>query len=112
VKYEEDALGWRFSRESLRTLDPAPLIATWQSLVEADYRDVLGRIDVPVLLVYGGASNFYDVGTARYVHEHIPGAELLVYEGADHSPHIGEHERFERDLAAFIADPRGTPAAQ
>jgi pimeloyl-ACP methyl ester carboxylesterase len=73
------------------------------SLAAADYRDVLGKIDVPVLLVYGGESNFYGKRTAEYVRDRIPGAVLRIYEGADHSPHQSEPERFVRDLLAFIA---------
>ncbi|MBL0141102.1 MAG: alpha/beta hydrolase [Betaproteobacteria bacterium] len=102
-KYDENSRGWQLAREALRKLRPGPLIETWQSLTAADYRDVLPRIDVPALLVYGGESNFYRLETARHVHDWIRDSELLVYEGADHSPHLCEPDRFERDLLAFIA---------
>jgi pimeloyl-ACP methyl ester carboxylesterase len=102
-KYEENARGWREAREALRKLPPAPLIDTWVSLTAADYRGVLGRIDVPALLVYGGESNFYGRRSAEYVRDRIPGADLRIYAGADHSPHQAEPERFVRDLLAFIA---------
>jgi pimeloyl-ACP methyl ester carboxylesterase len=101
-KYEENSRGWQQARAALRKLDPAPLIATWQSLTAADYREVLPAIDIPTLLAYGGASNFYSLETARYVHERIPGSALLVYDDADHSPHLCEPGRFERDLLAFV----------
>jgi pimeloyl-ACP methyl ester carboxylesterase len=64
---------------------------------------VLERIDVPTLLVWGGASNFYGLATAQYVHEHIRGSTLHVYEDTDHSPHQWQRERFERDLLSFVA---------
>jgi pimeloyl-ACP methyl ester carboxylesterase len=102
-RYAEDTGGWRLAREALRRLDPAPLIAAWQSLVEADFRDALPAIDVPTLLVYGGESNFYGADTARYVHGQIPGSDLRIYEGADHSPHLMQRERFEQDLSALAA---------
>ncbi|HEX6827436.1 MAG TPA: alpha/beta hydrolase, partial [Burkholderiales bacterium] len=35
-RYEQNARGWQKSREALRALDPAPLIATWESLAAAD----------------------------------------------------------------------------
>ena len=41
-------------RQRLRTLAAQPLIDCWASLAEADYRDVLARIDIPALLVHGG----------------------------------------------------------
>jgi pimeloyl-ACP methyl ester carboxylesterase len=102
-KYEQDARGWQKSREALRALDPAPLIAIWESLAAADYRDVLERIDIPTLLVFGSHSNFYRPETAEYLRERIPGAMLHVYDGTDHSPHQWQRERFARDLQAFVA---------
>ena len=102
-RYEEDSRGWRQSREALRRLDPAPLIATWRSLVASDYRGVLRAIDVPTLLVYGSESNFYGEATARWVQARIAASQLHLYGGADHSPHLMQPERFARDLAAFVA---------
>jgi non-heme chloroperoxidase len=101
-KYLANARGWEKSRLSLREQFPAPLIACWQSLVEADYRDVLGKIDIPALLVYGGESNFYHVDTAHYVASQIPNVLLHIYEGTDHSPHQWQRERFVADLLAFL----------
>jgi pimeloyl-ACP methyl ester carboxylesterase len=99
--YARNTRGWQHVREALSRLDPAPLIEVWESLVAADYRDVLPRIDVPTLLVWGGESNFYDLSTARYVHDRIEGSVLHVYDDTDHSPHQWQRERFERDLLAF-----------
>ena len=101
-KYAENAKGWQRSRELLRAQMAAPLIACWQSLVAADYRDVLERIDVPALLIYGGESNFYHTDTAHYVASKIPGALLKIYEGTDHSPHQWQRDRFVDDLIAFF----------
>lgn len=101
-KYEENATGWQKSRSTLRNLDPAPLIACWESLTAADYRRVLARIAVPAMLVYGGESNFYRKETAHYVAECLPQAILHIYEGTDHSPHLWQRERFASDLLDFI----------
>ena len=103
-KYEENARGWEKSRTWLQQLDPKPLIAIWQSLTEADYRDVLREIDIPALLIYGGESNFYHTQTANFVRDNIAGAILHIYEGTDHSPHQWQRERFTQDLLAFARD--------
>lgn len=102
-KYAEDSRGWQIARSALRKQAPAPLVATWRSLVEADWRDVLPAIDVPTLLVYGAESNFYDAPTRDWVHANIPGSRLRVYENADHSPHQAAPQRFVRDLREFLA---------
>jgi pimeloyl-ACP methyl ester carboxylesterase len=101
-KYLAGAGGWERSRNALRAQDPGPLIDCWASLTAADYRDVLGRIDIPAMLVYGGESNFYRTETAHLVANQIPEAVLHIYEGTDHSPHQWQRERFVRDLLSFI----------
>lgn len=101
-KYLAGASGWEKSRAALRTLDPGPLIDCWASLTLADYRDVLSRIDIPAMLVYGGESNFYKQETAQFVAEQIPDALLHIYDGTDHSPHQWRRERFVSDLLRFI----------
>jgi non-heme chloroperoxidase len=102
-KYIEGASGWERSRVALRAQNPGPLIDCWRSLTAADYRDVLNKIDVPAMLVYGGESNFYRVETAHYVASQIPDAILHIYEGTDHSPHQWQRERFTTELMTFIA---------
>lgn len=102
MKYEEGAKGWEKSRQFLRAQSPIPLIECWQSLTKADYRDVLDRITIPTILIYGGESNFYGIETAHYVAQRIPEAILHIYEGTDHSPHQWQRERFVQDLINFI----------
>ena len=104
-KYLENAAGWERSRASLRAQNPEPLINCWLSLTAADYRDVLAKIPLPTLLVYGGQSNFYRTETAHYVADNIPNAVLRIYEGTDHSPHQWQRERFVRELLDFIDSP-------
>lgn len=105
TKYLENAKGWEKSRLWLKALDPAPLIACWKSLAAADYRATLERIELPALLIYGGASNFYRTETAHYVRDKIAGAILQIYQDTDHSPHQWQRERFTRDLLEFIDQP-------
>ena len=101
-KYIAGASGWERSRAALRAQDPSPLISCWESLTSADYRDVLQKIDVPSMLVYGGCSNFYRTETAHYVANRIPNSILHIYEETDHSPHQWQRERFARELMTFI----------
>ncbi|MDQ5880081.1 MAG: non-heme chloroperoxidase [Pseudomonadota bacterium] len=102
-KYLENAKGWEKSRTWLGQLDAKPLITCWQSLTEADYRDVLEQIRIPALLIYGGESNFYHGSTATFVRDCIPEAILHIYEGTDHSPHQWQRERFTQDLLRFAS---------
>lgn len=100
--YARNSRGFQRVREYLATLRPAPLIDIWRSLSRADFRDVLPRITVPTLLVHGDESHFYSVELAEYVSSRIPNAQLHIYEGTDHSPHLWQRERFIQDLRAFL----------
>lgn len=100
--YEAGSKGWEKERQRLKEFDPEPYIACWKSLAEADYRETLTKISIPVLLIYGGSSNFYTNATAHYVKEQIAGAVLHIYDETDHSPHQWQRERFTHDLLAFI----------
>lgn len=101
-KFETGSSGWEKARQALRSQEAGPLIKCWQSLTEADYRDVLKKTNIPTMLVFGEESNFYHVETAHYVQKQIPNAILHIYEGTDHSPHQWHRERFTRDLISFI----------
>lgn len=101
-KYEQNARGWEKSRQWLRQQNARALIDCWASLTAADYREVLQAIDIPALLIYGGASNFYHTRTADYVRDSIPNALLHVYEGTDHSPHLWQRDRFVKDVLDFV----------
>lgn len=103
AKFEDSADGlWRL-RAAMASVEPEPMISIWPSLTAADFRPVLPRLDVPALLVYGSKSNFYGVETGEYLQRALPNAKLIVYEGADHSPHLAEPERFASDLAEFAS---------
>ncbi len=103
-RYETGSSSVQRLRNYLQGLDPQPLIAIWKSLAAADYRPVLPSIDVPALLIYGSESNYYGVETGEYVRRNIPRARLVVYEDADHSPHIARPQRFVADLLRFATE--------
>ncbi len=101
--------GIRRLAADLATLDPAPLVACWQSLAAADLRPALGRMTRPCLLVYGSESTYYGPGTAAYVAGAVERARLHVFEGADHAPHLADPARFLRLFHEF-ADELGRPS--
>ena len=99
--YERNSRGMQRIRERMASMDPEPLITAWKSLGEKDFRPVLSKITVPTLLVYGDESNYYGPETGVYVQGEIPDASLLVYEHADHAPHLNRPEHFIEDLSHF-----------
>jgi pimeloyl-ACP methyl ester carboxylesterase len=92
-------------RDALAPANVRALGRIMQSLLAADHREVLHRIDVPVLGVFGGASPLYRrVPLAHYYESVVANIRSVVYDDAGHSPHREMPRRFVADLLAFIED--------
>ncbi len=71
---------------------------------EADWRDVLPTVDVPLLAVAGRHSPFWPWESSAWMAEAAPHGRLAVLEGSGHVPHLEEP-------AAFTDVLRGAAAA-
>ncbi|WP_309109654.1 alpha/beta hydrolase [Saccharothrix sp.] len=65
--------------------------------------EVLRAVDKPTLVVHGTADEVVDPAAGAYAAATIPGAELRHYENTGHAPFLERPERFNADLAAFVA---------
>jgi len=78
----------------------------WRALVEEFVRtNVVGelsRIDVPALVVWGNREQYVTRADAELTQKSIPGATLLVYEGAGHAPHWEAPAEVAADLVVFF----------
>lgn len=73
------------------------------SLVEADFRPELARIDRPVLVLHGDKDASAPLAaTGERVASLTPGARLKVYPGAPHAMPITDASALNADLLAFI----------
>jgi pimeloyl-ACP methyl ester carboxylesterase len=82
----------------------APLLELAESLAEADFRPLLARLNLPLLVVLGGRSPHYGgLPLEAYYRSTVPHASVRVYARSGHSPHYAEPARFARDLAEFVA---------
>lgn len=100
--FERNSRGFQQMREYLQQLPGPILTACWQSLTAQDYRDVMDKINVPALLIYGDESQFYSTTLAEWVATNIKDAELHIYENSDHSPQLWHRERFVYDVRRFV----------
>jgi pimeloyl-ACP methyl ester carboxylesterase len=100
-----DAALGRALRNWLGRIEVAPLLELCESLTTADFRPLLPRLDVPVLVVLGGKSAHYaGVPLDAYYRSTLPYSQVVVYPGAGHSPHYAEPARFARELESFIGE--------
>jgi non-heme chloroperoxidase len=92
----------RIREARLNGLNPKAWIECWQDFVVRDYRDVLAKIDLPTLLLYGEKSNFYGPDVAHYMQASISDSELTLFSGAGHSPQVEQPDLFAEKLIRFI----------
>ncbi len=69
---------------------------------EADLRDVLPRIDVPTLLLYGDKDVRSPLNVAEDLHARIPGSRLVVIPGVGHLCDVEGGERFNMEVRGFL----------
>lgn len=89
--------------ETMQT--PTPVAVTMlEALANADFRDVVGRIDVPTLLCYGAQSAVFPGNPGQWMHEQIPTSTLVEFEQSSHCPFWEEPETFNEHVDAFVSD--------
>jgi non-heme chloroperoxidase len=82
--------------------------ALWVSFSSQDWRPLLPKIDVPVLLAHGRRSQIYPTPVWEYLAEHIPTTTVAIFEESGHSPFWEEPDRFNQVVTDFVAALRGT----
>ena len=82
-------------------------------MAEADQRDLLPRIAVPTLLIWGELDARSPLTVARQFEEAIPDAKLVVIPGAGHVSNLEQPELFNDAVREFCrAHPPHSPETQ
>ena len=93
----------RLLRGWLNHVEVMPLLDLAESLAEADFRSLMPRLDLPLLVVLGARSPHYaGLPLDAWYREAVPHANISVYPRAGHSPHYTEPARFARELATLM----------
>jgi pimeloyl-ACP methyl ester carboxylesterase len=72
-----------------------------EALAEADTRDLLPRIQVPTLLIWGDGDVRSPLSVAHQLHDAIPNSELVIIPGAGHVSNLEAPEQFTRLVRDF-----------
>ena len=90
------SLGWSAGA------DPEAMAAIWQSLTEADHRQTLAAVPVPVLVVAGGRSRLYAPRVGRWMADAPARGRLVVLPEAGHAPMLDDPKAFAAAMIAFL----------
>jgi len=83
------------------TVRPDSLTRAVLVMADADQRDLLPRVVVPTLLVWGELDARSPLSVASQFQRAIPNAKLVVIPGAGHLSHLEQHEQFNDAVREF-----------
>lgn len=81
---------------------PEALQEALDAVNRADARLLLGGIDVPVLLVFGGKDAITPPRMGEYLHRHLANSRLVVLDKAAHAPFLSHADEFAALYAGFV----------
>jgi class 3 adenylate cyclase len=73
---------------------------------DIDVRHILPATRVPTLILHRTAERGIDVGHARYMAQHIPGAKLVELPGEDHTAWFGDQASILDEVEQFLTGRR------
>jgi pimeloyl-ACP methyl ester carboxylesterase len=86
----------------LADFHPSGQRVLFTAFADADLRDVLPRIDVPTLLIYGEKDVRSPLSIARELHAKIPGSKLVVIPSVGHMVDMEAADRFNAEVRSFV----------
>jgi pimeloyl-ACP methyl ester carboxylesterase len=78
-----------------------------RAFARADLREVLPRIDVPTLLLYGDADVRAPLEVAQQLHTAIRGSELVILPGVGHVSTVEAPSSVNAEIRAFLRRQHG-----
>jgi len=103
---DEPSIRSAWGRIQRASASPAMARAVMEALLEIDVRELLPEIRVPTLVVHQSGDLAIRVGCARHLAEHVPGARLVVLEGRDHFPFLGDMDDLLDEIEEFVTGRR------
>ncbi len=81
---------------------PVGMRVMLRSFAEADLRDVLPSINIPVLLLHGELDQRSPMSVARELHARIPESSLVVIPDTGHAGNLESPEAFSAEVRKFL----------
>lgn len=97
-----DASLQAYTEREIVAADPALLAPMWASLTAQDFRWLIPRIDLPVIVAHGTLSMLYGVDVARWQLEQLPNGQIFEFVRSGHAPHLEEPDSFNEMLGELI----------
>ena len=107
--YKDQAFRDMMLKAQKYAVSPGGAIAWYRATTEIDIRHVLPAIRVPTLVSHVVGDRLFDVGGARYIAEHIPGARYLELPGNDSAFASADVQDILDGIEEFLTGHRAAP---
>ncbi|MAG65917.1 MAG: 3-oxoadipate enol-lactonase [Pseudomonas sp.] len=87
--------------DMIAATSPEGYAANCAAVRDADFREQLGAVKTPTLVVCGAQDPVTTVEHGQFIQAHIPGAELVAFEAA-HLSNVEAGEAFSQAVLAFL----------
>lgn len=94
-------LAEHFSR-TIKSVPSDAILTVLCSIFQSDYRDTVGRLARPLLLLQTRDDAAVPREAAEFLHRAVAGSELLVLDAEGHLPHISAPQRVLEALQDFV----------
>lgn len=101
---DSEYLRW-MARYERQALTPSALVELWRTNVEIDVRSLLPSIQAPTVVIHR-RNETIDTRNAEYLARAVPEARLVVLDGADHLPWIGDQDAVLDEMEELITGGR------
>lgn len=88
--------------DRIRYPSASAALQSLETLAVTDRRDVLDRIDAPVLLLHGDRDAICPPGASRYMAGRIPKSSLKIMAGVGHAPMLSRPDEFNQEIIEFL----------
>jgi len=90
--------GFKVSQKTTKEI----VVNILSNFLKEDIRPLLGKINIPTLIVHGENDMACPLEGAKYMHEKIPGSKMYIFKGKGHCPSITAADKFNKILEEFI----------
>ena len=89
---------------------PGRARATLEAGFRTDVRPILPTITVPTLVLHARYDPAVPVQSGRYLADHIAGARMVEFDGADHAPWFTDPDRIATEIEELLTGSHAAPA--
>lgn len=92
----------RYFTDCLKAYPPERLLTVLYSVLQTDYRQEIGQLDIPTLILQSRNDLFVRLATAEYLRSQIKHSVLQLIDADGHFPHLSAAQQVIGAMRSFL----------